>query len=194
VVTNRNKPQLTAQKAFLRRLCFFKLTLFTMFKVDFNIQSMKILRVLSLLLISAVLLTYRGCDGGGSTPEPIEDVQFTKLAKTWKVNTVTFTGTGAQDRTAEYKDINFQLVLNGTKGTPPFSYTTTGRPSLSPWKASGTWTFGSAVETQILRDDAVPIEYIVTESTLRLTFQFNGDGYAARTDQVQGSWVFTFTL
>lgn len=169
-----------------------------MFKVDFKIQSMKILRVLSLMLVSAVLLTYMGCDGGGSTPEPIEDVQFTKLAKTWKVNTVTFTGTGPQDRTAEFKDLNFQLVLGGTKGAPPFSYTTTGRPSKSPWKANGTWEFGSSVEDQIVRDkgtsDQLAIEYLVTESTLRLTFQFNGEGYNAKTDQVQGNWVFTFTL
>lgn len=165
-----------------------------MFKVDFNIQSMKILRVLSLLAVVAVLSTYTGCKSKDPDPEPIADVQFTKLAKTWKVNTVTFTGTGAQDRTAEYKDLNFQLVLNGTKGTPPFSYTTSGRPSLSPWKASGTWEFGDAVEQQILRDDGVPIEYIVTESTLTLTFQFNGDGYSARTEAVQGNWVFTFTL
>jgi hypothetical protein len=165
-----------------------------MFKFDFNIQRMKILRVLSLMLVSAVLLTYMGCDGGGSTPEPIEDVQFTKLAKTWKISTVSFDGA---DRTADYT--GFQLVLGGTKGTPPFSYTTTGRPALSPWKASGTWEFGSAVETQVIRDkgvvaDELAISYTVTESTLTLTFDFDGDGYTARTEEVQGPWIFTFTL
>lgn len=146
------------------------------------------------MLVSAVLLTYMGCDGGGSTPEPIEDVQFTKLAKTWKVSTVTFDGVS---RTTDYT--GFQLVLGGTKGTPPFSYTTTARPSLSPWPASGTWEFGSAVETQIIRyntidDDELAITYTVTESTLTLTFDFAGEGYTARTEEVQGPWVFTFTL
>lgn len=165
-----------------------------MFKVDFNIQSMKILRVLSLVLVSAALLTYMGCDGGGSTPEPIEDVQFTKLAKTWKISNVSFDGT---DRTPDYT--GFQLVLGGTKGTPPFSYNTSGRPALSPWKASGTWEFGSAVETQIIRDkgvtaDELGMTYTVTESTLQLTFTFNRDGYTLRTDQVKGPWVFNFTL
>lgn len=165
-----------------------------MFKVDFNIQRMKILRVLSLILVSAVLLTYMGCDGGGSTPEPIEDVQFTKLAKTWKISTVSFDGA---DRTAEYT--GFQLVLGGTKGTPPFSYNTTNRPALSPWKPSGTWEFGPAVETQIIRDkgvsaDELAINYTVTESTLTLTFTFARDGYTARTEQVRGPWIFTFTL
>lgn len=166
-----------------------------MFKVDFNTQSMKILRVLSLLLVSAVLLTYMGCDGGGSTPEPIEDVQFTKLAKTWKISTVS---RNSVDQTANYT--GFQLVLGGIKGTPPFSYTTTGRPSLSPWPASGTWEFGSAVETQILRyntidDDVRDITYTVTESTLTLTFTYpdGQDGYS-RTKEIQGPWIFTFTL
>ncbi|MBN8650918.1 MAG: hypothetical protein J0L67_05805 [Cytophagales bacterium] len=170
-----------------------------MFKLDFNIQSMKILRVLSLLLVSAVLLTYMGCDGGGSTPEPIEDVQFTKLAKTWKITSVSYTGTGPQDRTAEYKDLNFQLVLNGTKGSPPFTYSTSGRPNISPWKANGTWEFGSAVETQIVRDkgvtaDELGMTYVVTENTLTLTFSFLRDGYPARTEQVEGNWIFTFGL
>lgn len=165
-----------------------------MFKVDFNIQSMKILRVLSLLAVVAVLSTYTGCKSKDPDPEPIADVQFTKLAKTWKVSTVSFDGT---DRTADYT--GFQLVISGTKGTPPFSYTTTGRPSLSPWKASGTWEFGSAVETQIIRDkgsvaDELAINYTVTESTLTLTFDFDGDGYTARTGEVQGPWIFTFTL
>lgn len=165
-----------------------------MFKVDFNIQSMRILRVLSLLVVVAVLSTYMGCKSKDPDPEPIADVQFTKLAKTWKVSTVSFDGT---DRTTDYT--GFQLVISGTKGTPPFSYTTTGRPSLSPWKASGSWEFGSAVETQIIRDkgsvaDELAINYTVTESTLTLTFDFNGDGYTARTGEVQGPWIFTFTL
>jgi hypothetical protein len=165
-----------------------------MFKPDFNIQSMKILRVLSLLAVVAVLSTYMGCKPKGSDPEPIADVQFTKLAKTWKVSTVSFDG---EDRTADYT--GFQLVLGGTKGTPPFSYNTTARPSLSPWPASGTWEFGSAVETQIIRDkgivaDELAINYTVTESTLTLTFDFDGEGYAARTNEVQGPWIFTFTL
>ncbi|HNT49190.1 MAG TPA: hypothetical protein PKK67_01285, partial [Cyclobacteriaceae bacterium] len=117
-----------------------------------------------------------------------------KLAKTWKVSTVTFDGT---DRSADYT--GFQLVLGGTKGSPPFTYTTSGRPSLSPWKASGTWEFGSAVETQIIRDkgsvdDELAISYTVTESTLTLTFDFDGEGYTARTKEVQGPWIFTFTL
>lgn len=157
---------------------------------------MKILRVISFLAVAVALSTYMGCKSKGSDPEPIADVQFAKLAKTWKVSTVSFEGT---DRTAEYT--GFQLVLGGTKGSPPFTYTATGRPSnKSPWPASGTWEFGSAVESQIKRyntidDDELPIIYTVTESTLILTFTFPvGNGGYDRTKEVQGDWIFTFTL
>jgi len=167
-----------------------------MFKTDFNIQSMKILRVISFLAVAVALSTYMGCKSKGSDPEPIADVQFAKLAKTWKVSTVSRDG---EDQTANYT--GFQLVLGGTKGNPPSSYTTTARPTLSPWKASGIWEFGSAVETQIVRDkgaaelpEGLAMTYTVTESTLTLTFQYNGDGYNAKTEQVQGPWIFTFVL
>ncbi|MCW5912772.1 MAG: hypothetical protein KIT62_17005 [Cyclobacteriaceae bacterium] len=165
-----------------------------MFKVDFNIQSMKILRIVSFLAVAAVLSTYMGCKPKGSDPEPLENVQFDKLAKTWKINTVTFNDT---DRTAEYT--GFQLALGGTKGAPPFSYTTTSRPAQSPWKASGTWEFGSSVGDQIIRDkgvsaDELAIEYSVTESTLQLKFTFLREPYDARTEDVKGPWIFNFTL
>lgn len=154
---------------------------------------MKVLRLLSLISITAVLLTYAGCKGKGSDPEPIADVQFDKLKKTWKINTVSLDGA---DKTADYT--SFQLTVSGTKGTPPFDYSTSGRPSLSPWKSSGKWDFGTAVETQIIRDkgtaDELAMTYAVTESTLTISFNFSGTGYAARTGVVSGDWVFTFKL
>ncbi len=154
---------------------------------------MKVLRILSLVAITAVLLTYAGCKGKDPDPEPIADVQFDKLKKTWKMTTVSLDGT---DKTADYP--NFQVTLSGTKGTPPFDYSTSGRPSLSPWPASGKWDFGTAVETQMIRDKGTPdelsIEYVVTESTLTISFNFTGTGYNARTGVVSGDWVFNFTL
>lgn len=154
---------------------------------------MKVLRLLSLISITAILLTYAGCKGKGSDPEPIADVQFDKLKKTWKINTVSLDGT---DKTADYT--NFQLTISGTKGTPPFDYATSGRPSLSPWKSSGKWDFGTATETQMIRDkdtaDQLAITYAVTESTLTISFNFTGSGYNARTGVVSGDWVYTFKL
>lgn len=155
---------------------------------------MKAFKVLSLLGLVVVLLTYSGC-GGGSDPEPsVTEVQLGKLSKTWKINTVTLDGV---DRTADYSA--FQLVLSGSAAATSFDYTTSGRPALSPWKASGKWEFGTTPETQIIRDkgtgaDELNLTYAVTESTLSITFRFNGDGYTARTSVVKGDWIFTFKL
>lgn len=154
---------------------------------------MKLLRILSLVFVSAILLTYAGCKGKKTDPEPATDIQFDKLKKTWKINTVSLDGV---DKTADYT--SFQLVFSGTKGTYPFDYATSGRPSLSPWPASGKVDFGTSPETQLIRDkgtvDELGLTYSVTETTLTIEFTFNGSGYAARTGVVKGAWIYTFKL
>jgi len=154
---------------------------------------MKALRILSLLFVTSLLLTFMSCKKDDPDPPPVTDVQFDKLSKTWKINTVSLDGV---DKTSDYT--GFQLTFSGTKGTPPFNYATSGRPTLSPWKASGTWDFGAAPETQIIRDkgtaDELSVTYAVTEATLTVSFTFNGAGYTARTGVVKGAWVYTFGL
>jgi len=156
---------------------------------------MKIFRVLSSLALIVVLFTYANCGGDPPAPPPVTDVQFDKLikGKPWKITTATLDGV---DKTSDYT--GFQLTFSGTKGTPPFNYATSGRPSKSPWKASGTWDFGAAPETKIIRDkgtaDELEVTYAVTEATLTVSFTFNGAGYDARTGVVKGAWVLTFGL
>lgn len=153
---------------------------------------MKALRILSLLGLVVVLLTYSNCGGDKPAPEPITDVQLGKLLGTWKINTVTLDGV---DKKADYTA--FELAIDGVKGNTSFGYTTKGRPSLSPWKSGGTWEFGTAPETQVIRDkgtaDELPMTYAVTETTLSISFTFNGAGYTSRTGVVKGQWVFTFS-
>jgi hypothetical protein len=152
---------------------------------------MKAIRILSMLGLFAVLVTYANCDGSKPTPEPITDVQLGKLSKTWKINSVTLDGV---DKKADYT--TFQLALTGTKGNTSFGYSASGRPARSPWKSTGSWEFGTAPETQIVRDkgsaDELAMTYAVTESTLEITFTFTGDGYNARTGVVKGAWKFNF--
>lgn len=154
---------------------------------------MKAFKILTLVGLFGILLTYSSCKKDDPEPEPITDVQLEKLAKPWKIDAVTLDGV---DKISDYT--NFTLTLTGTKGNTSFGYSTTNRPSLSPWKASGSWEFGSAVETQIIRDKGTPDElamtYAVTETTLSITFTFNGDGYPARTGVVKGQWNFKFKL
>lgn len=154
---------------------------------------MKNFRIVLLFALVVALFTYSGC-GGDSTPEePLSDQQLSKLAKTWKVQSVTLDGV---DKTSDYNA--FQIVLSGTKGNTSFGYNTSGRPTLSPWKSSGAWEFGTDVKTQIIRDkgtaDELAMTYSVTESTLQITFTFSGSGYTSRTGVVKGQWVYNMKL
>ena len=146
---------------------------------------------LSLYLIIAVVLLPSGCKKKSDDPEPISDVQLGKLNKTWKLKNVTQDG---DSKKSEYA--SFQLTLTGTKGTDLFTYTTTARPSRSPWPASGNWAFGADITTQIIRDpkaaDALPMTYSVNDAVLQLNFNFTGAGYNGRVAEVTGQWVFTF--
>jgi hypothetical protein len=158
---------------------------------------MKSFKLILLLLSVGVLFSLTNCGGDSKPAESIADQQLAKLSKTWKLTSVTLQGD--QVNTPSYS--NFQLVITGTKGATSFGYTTTGRPTtLSPWKASGTWAFVKDQETTLItRDpdnasDKLDMTYAVSESALEISFNFTGQGYQGRTNQVTGNWVFKFGL
>ncbi len=144
------------------------------------------------------------CGGSSSTPEPIADQQFTKLAKTWKISSATLDGV---DKTADYNagistDVGpMKLTISGTKGTASsYAYALTGRPALSPWPKSGSWAFGTDPSTQIIRDkgtaDELAVTYTVDATNLQVSFNFsnsNGGYTNPRVNVVSGQWVFKFT-
>lgn len=142
------------------------------------------------VLVLAVLLGYAGC-GKDKNPAPsTEEVQLGKLNGTWKVGT---SGNVTLDAVSQPGYSDFTLTLNGTAGSTSYNYSTAGRPSLSPWPASGTWTFGSDAEKSIIRDpgtDQVIVNYTATDTQLELTFDYTQGGEAAK---VNGQWVFTLT-
>ena len=82
---------------------------------------MKAFKILSLIGLVAILLTYSNCKDDPAPAEFATDIQLGKLTKTWKINTVSLDAT---DRTAEYTTPGFTLVLTGTKGNTSFSYST----------------------------------------------------------------------
>jgi hypothetical protein len=148
--------------------------------------------VLSVVVL-AILLGYAGCGGSKEpTPDPAT-VALGKLSSTWKVGSTGNVTLDGKSKKADYA--TFQLTITGTPGASSFGYATQGRPSLSAWPSSGTWTFGTNPETDINRDsgaDLIPMTYTVTDTQLELTFTYNGDG-ESRTSEVKGVWVFTMT-
>ena len=113
----------------------------------------------------------------------LKDAQLVKLSKTWKITTATLNNT-PQTYTG------FQLVITSTTGQTTFGYNTTGRPALSPWLSSGTFTYGGTdFMTILVREDGLPITYSVSDTQLQMTFNYIGSGIPG---VVQ--WVFTFGL
>jgi hypothetical protein len=153
-----------------------------------------IAKIFVLLALSATLLTYSSCDNTKPPTPTDEEVQLGKLSKTWKTNSTSVEKDGVVMTGYD----NFTLTLSGTVGATSFGYTTTGRPALSPWPSSGNWKFDTDPLASIIRDDGTVDElnmtYTVTETTLEITFNFQGTGYAGRVDNVKGQWVMTFGL
>lgn len=148
--------------------------------------------ILSVLAL-AVILGYASCKPGGDDGPSVEEVQLGKLSRTWKVVDVVRDG---DHLAAEYAD--FELTLSGTAGATTFNYTKKGGPDLTPWPSAGTWKFGTNPETDIIRDPApstktLDMNYVVTDTQLEITFDYNGAGEPTRTSEVKGSWTFTLT-
>lgn len=161
--------------------------------MDRNINCRLSLPIAPYFLIASLLISSSGCKSKNDDPEPVTSIQLAKLTKAWKLTEVMLDGTIKE---SDYP--SFELVIAGVKGNELFSYTVTGRPSLSPWPQSGSWSFGTNPESEIVRDpdtdDEITMQYEVTENTLQLSFEFSGEGYASRTTDVGGEWVFTFGL
>ena len=163
-----------------------------MFSLLMNPKMKSIAKIFVLLALSAILLTYSSCDNTKPPTPSDEEVQLGKLSQTWKASSV------KKDNVDQAGYSNFTLKLEGVVGATSFGYSTTGRPALSPWPSSGSWKFDIDPLTSIIRDDGTVDElnmtYTVTETTLQLTFNFQGTGYAGRVDNVKGQWVMTFGL
>jgi hypothetical protein len=145
-------------------------------------------RVLSIAVLLSLTMFYISCDPEPPKKKPDTEVQFEKLSGTWTVVSATL------DNAPPALDHSSMTLTIG--GSPTgMTFTVAGRPAgPSAWPASGVFTFGTDVSTQLVRDDDVTITYSVTESSLVLDFTFNGDPYTAgRVTNVSGSWHFEFT-
>jgi hypothetical protein len=151
--------------------------------------------VKSLLFSICVIGILAGCDKGDDA-KPLSQQQLGKLVGTWEM-------TSANDGTNRDDFAGIELTLSGTfnKSNPtgPYNYSFTGTfPNPSPWnKAGGSWSFVEGSEqNSIEREDEVIVSYVVSGTSLQLTFTYSGVGFpggAARSNSVNGDWTFEFT-
>ena len=144
--------------------------------------------ILSFALIG-VLFSYSGCKSDPAAVDP-KDAQIAKLSKTWKL----VKNEAKLDGVTQPGYDNFTLTVSGSAGQTSFGYTTSGRPPLSPWLASGTFAFGADFTTQIVGDAGLPVTYSVSDTKLQITFNYSGAGNPGRVNNVKGNWVYTFGL
>src|SRR5688572_16857488 len=107
---------------------------------------MRILRLTFLFAIISGFVGLSSCKKDKDADPSIQEAQLKLLTgnsetgKTWTVSQVRF-GPGNTDRTAEYAGMAIKLKGKYSGTTTTFTYEVTGRPDLSPWPASGSWSF-----------------------------------------------------
>jgi hypothetical protein len=148
----------------------------------------EILLKLSLLVFTTILFN---CISKHNAPS-YEEIQLSKLNATWNTTSV------MKDGASQLGYDNLKLTISGASSSKTYIYAVTGRPAKSPWPSGGSWTFGSNVMTQLIRDkgtlDELPISYSITSNTLTLQFQFSGVGYVGgKVGEASGNWSFVFT-
>lgn len=150
-------------------------------------------RLFSILAVAALSTLYMSCKSDDPT-ETVEEKQFKQVVAAWTLTEAKLDNTL---RTSEFT--GFTLTTSGTfaeDGT--YNYSTSGtKPNPSPWPASGNWKFGTDPTSDIIRDPAsdheVDMNYEVTGTTLRLTFNIPDGWTGGRAKSVTGDWEFTFT-
>ena len=147
---------------------------------------MKIVRILSILLIMAVVVA--GCNKKEEPQPTPEELQLDKLAGTWTLGSGAVTLDG-QDRSADWA--GFTVTFTTGK-----SYSTSNSFDENVWPTGGTWDFqgtsGAGLEN-IVRSDGITIALSnFSESAATLTFDYlisrplkNG-----KVESIEGTWVF----
>ncbi|HLT73521.1 MAG TPA: hypothetical protein VKZ68_00505 [Ohtaekwangia sp.] len=150
---------------------------------------MKLLtRILSLAILVSGTLYFTACDDGEGEKKSEKEEQIDKLVGAWNVSAATYDGEDQMD------DYGVMQIAIARASADALTFTVTGRPEkLTPWPASGTFTFGSPITSKLIRDDGVEITYAVSGNNLTFTMEnYSGTGYEGRTSTVAGDWVFTF--
>ena len=139
-------------------------------------------------LLIAVFLFVSSCGDDNDSGDP-RDKMFNSLKGTWVVESVVLDDQELQG----YEEFN--VTFDETNTPFLYRYECSNLPSLGPWKAAGTWEFGSDIDVVMKRDggteDELNIAYVLENGTLTINFIFAGDGYSnTRQESATGNWLF----
>lgn len=154
-------------------------------------------RILSVVILLAVVTFYAGCKKDDPEKMTEEQTQLEKLKGSWALVSATMDG---DTRTDDFPGLVLTLSGNYVEGGK-YIYSFTGtRPDPSPWPVDGDWMFGNPKTSQMIRDpdsaDEIPMTYTVTDANLTISFDVpDGAGWAGGSSRVQsvtGAWTFSF--
>jgi hypothetical protein len=136
----------------------------------------------SILVVIAIVSAWQlsSCKGDDD-PTAQEVIKAKLIGSTWNVQSVKVDGI---DKTSVFTGLTITFDES--------NFTTTHGGAV--WPASGTWTFIADNGSKVKRDDGTEISVDITETTLKLTFEWAettlGSG---RSSSVKGKNVFTLT-
>ena len=153
----------------------------------------KSLRLLSFVVIGMIVLV-AACKPDPPPVPTAEELRLEELAGTssltWNVSSVTLDGT---DQVSDWT--GFTLTFTTTK-----TYSTSNSGDENVWPANGTWDFDGPVDSPdvdtIVRSDNIPVSVVnISETSMQLSFDYVlvSPAQNARTESIEGTWVFGFT-
>ena len=104
-------------------------------------------RILSLLILVSATLFIAACDGGDGNEPSEKEKQIDLLVGTWKATAVTLDGDPHPEFTEDIGNSTPFTITIAKSSSETMTYTTSQRPSLSPWNSGGILTFGTSVAT-----------------------------------------------
>ncbi len=136
--------------------------------------------------LSALMLMSCGDDDDAAsvTDDPVEQTEEEKQLESLSASAWTMSGVTLDGADVDANFLGLVLTIKADK-----TYSTNG--SYDPvWPSSGTFTFGSDINT-LTRDDGVSMTIAVSETSLTITFTYSDSG--GRIDGLPGDYVFSFT-
>lgn len=153
--------------------------------------------IISFLLLAVLTVHISSCGGGGDEPTPAEEKKLEQLKGTWELQSAML---GTDSWNDEFEDATLTISGDYEKGgTYNYTFAVPEWPINSPWpEGAGNWKFegtsGSGLNTIVRLDDNVEMNVTVTDTSLTLTFAYDGEGFPeGRLGSVEGNWTFTFT-
>ena len=143
------------------------------------------LSLIALTLLMGVAIT--SCKEKTTTPKTAEELQIEKLTGTWALDLSAARPVSVDNNDPAQNWTGFTLTL-GNKTYNANTSANLGNELVWPSGTGRTWAFAPNDVRILDRDDGVEMTVAVTDTSLRLQFDYSDTG--GRLNGITGNWVF----